>query len=206
MKKLSLLFFCALFVLALSACGSNSTNEKVVNEKEQTDGANETANIEPIEPTKDDVCAFCSMKVYTKEEEMGVFTAQAIDSKGKHLFFDDSGCLLNYERETGEAFKKMWVRDYITKEWINAKEAVPVYGDIHTPMKYGFAFFETKDSAQTFISENSNMNLAISTWDEIDKTSNERYKKMDGEHGDAHHDHDHEHGDDHDEEHGGDSH
>lgn len=176
MKKLSLMFFSLLIIFALSGCGSNDAG--------------------PIEPTKEHVCAFCNMEVYTKDEEMGVFTAQAIDSNGNHLFFDDSGCLLNYERKTGEALSEKWVRNYLTKEWIAAKDAVPVHADMKTPMKYGYSFFATQEDADKFVNENTNVNAVLSSWDEIDQVSNERYmKKMKmTEEGSEHSEH--EHGDD----------
>ena len=212
MKKFRLLIFSALFIFVLSACGSNSadeTGDKQANsgqvETETTNPdqaeADKNTSTSPIEATKEHVCAFCDMEVYTKDEDMGVFTAQAINSEGNNLFFDDSGCLLNFERKTGEALKEMWVRDYITHEWVSAKETFPVHADMKTPMKYGYSFFETEEEADKFVSENADINAAISSWDEIDKISHERYlKKMQmKKEGTENNDHmgENDHGDDH---------
>ena len=46
------------------------------------------------------------MKIYTKDEEMGASTAQAIKADGTHVFFDDSGCLLNAARKYNEELQK----------------------------------------------------------------------------------------------------
>lgn len=210
MKKISLLFFGLCMIFALTACGSNNASNDKANEENanagnaqvETDNPEKTtsADASPIEPTEEDVCAFCNMKIYTKNEEMGVFTAQAIDSEGKHLFFDDSGCMLNYERKTGEALSEKWVRDYVTKEWIVAKDAVPVHAEMKTPMKYGYAFFTAQDDADKFVSDSTNVNAMLASWDDIDQVSKERYmKKMEMSEGSDHSEHDHvdEHSDDH---------
>ena len=209
MKKFSFLSFVLFLVFSLSACGSNDASEdktngsttNVENEQVETDTTESetTAIVGPIESTKEHVCAFCNMEVYTKDEDLGVFTAQAIDSKGNHLFFDDSGCLLNYERKTGEALSEKWVRDYVTKEWITDIDAVPVHSEIKTPMKYGYSFFASQEDADKFVSEKTNANAVLSSWEEIDQVSHERFmKKMKMTEGSE--DSDHDQGDEHGEE------
>lgn len=181
MKKLGLLILSGLTVFSLAACGNNSTKDVAKDDEKQISTAeaetDKTVAVGPIDAAKEHLCAFCNMKIYTKDETMGVFTAQAIDSKGNNIFFDDSGCLLNYERKTGESLQKQWVQDYLTQKWIDVDQSVPVHADVQTPMKYGYAFFETKDNAEKFTSENSDIKAAISSWEEIDNVSNERYKK-----------------------------
>lgn len=206
MKKWQLLLSFVMTVLVISACGSNTNNsqeadnkdsqfeenvEKETNEKGDTDVAT------PKEPTEADTCAFCDMVVYEHDHEMGVFTAQAVGADGEHLFFDDSGCLLNMERKLDESFQTKWVRDYATNEWIEMDEAIVVHGDIATPMKYGYAFFKDKADANKFVEENSDKNATISSWEDIDHVSHERYmKKMQNENGDSHDMQDHVHDDD----------
>lgn len=186
MKKLGLLILSGLTAFSLAACGNDSTEDAVKEEKPQTNTAetekpetktDKTVATKPIDATKEDLCAFCDMKIYTKDETMGVFTGQGVDSKGNNLFFDDAGCILNYERKSGESLQEQWVQDYLTKEWIDVEKSVPVHADIQTPMKYGYAFFDTKENAEKYVSENSDINAAISSWEEIDNISNERYKK-----------------------------
>ena len=113
------------------------------------------------------------MKIYTEEEDMGVFTAQAVKEDGTHVYFDDSGCLLNAQRKFNEEFANEWVRDYTTKEWVEAEKAVVVKADVQTPMKYGYAFFKDEDSANKYISENQT-NGVVSSWDPIDQESAKR--------------------------------
>ena len=46
------------------------------------------------------------MKIYTKDEEMGASTAQAIKADGTHVFFDDSGCISNAAKKYNEEYHK----------------------------------------------------------------------------------------------------
>lgn len=196
MKKWIVLCYTILMVGLLAACGTNNSPTKepseteAVNETNMSEEASETESTngtnaseegayEPKEPTAEDLCAFCNMKIYTKDETMGVFTGQGVTKSGETLFFDDSGCILNYERKAGEELEQAWVRDYLTSEWIDSDSAIPVKSDVQTPMKYGYSFFADKESAQYFIAENSNLNPSMTDWAAIDTISNERYiKKM----------------------------
>ncbi|MFT9596192.1 nitrous oxide reductase accessory protein NosL [Mesobacillus sp.] len=181
MKKLFAIMVALFLMIIVSACGDEAA------ENEQKDGQ-ETAATEvkpddddqadgPHEPGADDVCAFCNMKVYPEADPMGVFTAQAKTKDGEYVFFDDSGCLLNITRRDDVEFEEKWVRDYITSEWVEADSATPVKADLKTPMKYGYAFFKDNESAEKFISENSDKNPAMATWAQIDQIANERYMK-----------------------------
>jgi copper chaperone NosL len=180
MKKLFAIMVALFLMIIVSACGDEAA------ENEQKDGQ-ETAATEvkhdddhadgPHEPGADDVCAFCNMKVYPEADPMGVFTAQAKTKDGEYVFFDDSGCLLNITRRDDVEFEEKWVRDYITSEWVEADSATPVKADLKTPMKYGYAFFKDNESAEKFISENSDKNPAMATWGQIDQIANERYMK-----------------------------
>lgn len=187
MKKLSLLLMTIFAMVIFTGCGSTDDaakkDEKAKTEEkakaDDTAKKEETAKaVEPKEPTAEDKCAFCNMKIYTKDEDMGQFTAQAVTADGKNLFFDDSGCLLNMTRKDETIkYDKKWVRDNDTKEWIEADKAVVVKSDVATPMKYGYSFFKDGAAAEKFIKDNADKHAMKSSWDEIDKVSKERYMK-----------------------------
>lgn len=172
MKKFVLFCSTAILVIFLNACGTEKATESSPENQEKN-----IAATEPTEPTEETLCAFCNMKVYTKDNEMGVFTAQGVTEKGEHLHFDDSGCLLNYERKTNEKLTEKWVRNYITSEWVEADSSIPVYSDIETPMKYGYSFFDSEKCAQAFVQENGNLNSSITDWETIDGVAKERFEK-----------------------------
>ena len=160
--------------LLLAGCGENTTS---VNSENTTISENQTTAA-PVdnrlkEPAKDEKCAFCNMKVYQKNNKLGAFTAQAIDDKGKNLFFDDAGCMLNYEREHNVTLEK-FVRDYDSKEWIHLEDAAVVAGDIKTLMNYGFAYFAQKADAQKFIDKHEGSKLVAV--EDIDDKAHEKMK------------------------------
>ncbi|MGE5702309.1 MAG: stalk domain-containing protein [Clostridia bacterium] len=111
----------------------------------------------PQEPTKDARCAYCQMVVYTRDQEMGKFTAQMLTADGKTLFFDDSGCMLNYKKTLSAEPQKMWVRDYNSLNWIEVNQAQIVSANISTPMRYGFAFFQNAADADQFVKNNNKL-------------------------------------------------
>ncbi|WP_338448918.1 hypothetical protein R4Z09_22265 [Niallia oryzisoli] len=115
------------------------------------------------------------MKIYTKDEEIGVFTAQAIKEDGTHVYFGDSGCLLNAEIKFNEKFVKEWLRDFTTTEWIEAGSAVVVKADVQTTMKYGYAFFKDQEGAKPYL-EDPALNAEVSSWDPIDQEAEKRYQ------------------------------
>lgn len=180
MRKYLTIILASLLMIIVSACGNEAAEEKDTAEKNATvnhedDGSGHADG--PHEPGSDDLCAFCNMKVYAEADHMGVFTAQAKTADGEYVFFDDSGCLLNSPRRDGTQYEEKWVRDYVTSEWIDADQAVPVKADLKTPMKYGYAFFKDKASADKFIAENADKNPVSASWQQIDEIANERYQK-----------------------------
>ena len=108
---------------------------------------------------------------------MGPFTTQAITAEGERVFFDDSGCLLNAERQEEHKFAQAWVRDLETIEWKTDEEVTIVKADIETPMKYGYAFFGDRQTAEQYVIENAVLNATITDWSAIDEVAYERYKK-----------------------------
>ncbi|WP_397540154.1 nitrous oxide reductase accessory protein NosL [Rummeliibacillus pycnus] len=171
-KKLSIVII--LTASLLGACNQN--DEKTThqhNSTEQTTKASNTVDERLKEPTKDDKCAFCDMKVFDAKQEMGAFTAQAIKKDGSTMFLDDIGCILNQERKDKETYEK-YVRDYNSKEWLKLDDAIIVKADIKTPMNYGYAFFKDQKSADAFIEKNKGAQIAKVS--DIDKIALERYK------------------------------
>lgn len=201
MKKL--MFLLAAAILVLAACNSDNSQEQTNNKTENNETASSSEEAhehahEDGEPDEHTKCAFCNMKVYMKHEEMGAFTAKAITADGETLFFDDAGCLLNYERDNEDVeLKDKYVRDYNSLEWVALNEAKIVEADIQTPMKYGNAFFSDMASLETFMKDYPD--AKETTLEAIDGVAKERYMKkmeMDGGH-DDHDGHDHS-DDDHD--------
>lgn len=135
------------------------------------------AAAQPVEPGQADNCAYCNMVVYAHNHEMGAFTAQLVTADGRHLFFDDVGCLLNYQRTLKEPAKAAWVRDFNTKQWVEYKNAIPVSAQIKTPMKYGVGLFKDEASANAFIKANLDKKATRITWEAVDAVALKRYQK-----------------------------
>lgn len=177
------LFLAASLTLALAACGDEGTKESS-NEKEATateQVAEKEAAVEKDwtqderlqEPTEDTVCEMCNMKVYTKDHEMGVFSAQAIKADGSIAFYDDIGCLLNAEFAHEEVNEK-FVRDYNTLNWFNVEEAYIVKTELKSPMNWGYIFFKYEDDANEYIEKNEGASLTSYT--EVRQQALERRK------------------------------
>ena len=180
MKKLSMVLLSMLLLFVFAGCSAdnekNTATEKETPSTKTTKDTAETVSNEPIEPTDKDLCYFCNMKIYKKDEDMGFSTAQAIKQDGTHVFFDDAGCMLNASRKYKEEFTKKWVRDYQTLDWVEADKATIVKANVTTPMKYGYLFFANEEGANKFIKENPKTNGVISDWTAIDTEAAKRYK------------------------------
>ena len=165
MKKFAHLFVATGIVLALAACGDEEqaakeqeTTEQVeVEESESTIVKQEevASLVDPRlqEPTEETMCEMCNMVVYTKEHEMGVFSAQAIKADGSIAFYDDIGCLLNAEVANNEENDK-YVRDYNTLEWALVDDVTIVKTEIKSPMNWGYIYFVKQEDADKYIAEN----------------------------------------------------
>ena len=165
MKKFAHLFAAAGIVLALAACGDEeqaskeqeTTEQAEVKESESTIVKQEVVAslVDPRlqEPTEESVCEMCNMKVYTKEHELGVFSAQAIKADGSIAFYDDIGCLLNAEVANNEENDK-YVRDYNTLEWALVDDVTIVKTEIKSPMNWGYIYFVKQEDADQYIAEN----------------------------------------------------
>ncbi|MGM7635049.1 nitrous oxide reductase accessory protein NosL [Bacillus sp. Hm123] len=187
MKK-QLYILTAAAALSLAACSSNEKAEesKPAEEKAATEQQADTTKTEEVkqeathqheegEPTAEATCAFCDMKVYMKSEDMGQFTAKMVTEEGETLFFDDIGCMLNYERDTEKPAKERFVRDFNGLDWLSFDEAKIMKTDVKTPMNYGYAFFKDEESLNTFTTKHQNATPA--TVEDIDHIAHERYMK-----------------------------
>jgi copper chaperone NosL len=123
--------------LALGACG---------------DGGNPV----PVEIyPEEDVCQTCRMLITDQR-----FAAECVMKKGRAKKFDDPICLIRYfdlaktlglaKREDVRAY---YVKDYDTKEWVDAKEAHYVKANVVTVMGYGVVSFEKRERAVQFAEE-----------------------------------------------------
>ena len=163
------LFMASSLALILAACGGEETKAP-----EQSNTDDQTQQVEQAiekdwtqdarlqEPTEETVCAMCNMKVYTKDHEMGVFSAQAIKADGSIVFYDDIGCLLNAEFANVEVNEK-FVRDYNTLNWFNVEQAYIVKTTLKSPMNWGYIFFKYEDDANKYIAENEGSELTSYT-------------------------------------------
>ena len=165
MKKFAHLFAAAGIVLALAACGDEEQASKEQEATAQAEVEESTTTIvEQVEvasladprlqePAEDTICEMCNMKVYTKDHELGVFSAQAIKEDGSIAFYDDIGCLLNAEVAHNEENDK-YVRDYNTLEWALVDDVTIVKTEIKSPMNWGYIYFINKEDADKYIVEN----------------------------------------------------
>lgn len=126
------------------------------------------------EPTEDTICYMCNMKVYMRDHEQGVFSAQAIREDGELVFYDDIGCLLNDEYVNNVSNEK-FVRDYTTLNWFNVDEAYVVKTDLKSPMNWGYIFFKSEAEANDYIAQNEKAGLA--TLQQVRDEAIERHKK-----------------------------
>lgn len=184
MKKV---IFVVPLILGLYACGDvaeEKTPEKeVVTQQAATEENKVAASAETTEweiderlqePTEDTTCHMCNMKVYTRNHEQGVFSAQAIREDGELVFYDDIGCLLNDEYVNKVANEK-FVRDYTTLNWFDVEEAYVVKTDLKSPMNWGYIFFKNEEQANDYIAQNEGAKLT--ELQQVCDEAIERFKK-----------------------------
>lgn len=121
-------------------------------------------------------CEMCNMVVYTKDQEMGKFSAQAIKADGSIAFYDDIGCLLNAELKFNEKNEK-FVRDFNTLEWVKVDDATIVKTDLKTPMNWGYVFFVKKADAEKYIADNKDKGYTIEKFQTVVDAAKQRYEQ-----------------------------
>lgn len=102
-----------------------------------------------------DACAECGMLI----AEDRFCSASVVEQAGRreHVLFDDIGCMLDfeYERQDGLRTVERYVRDYDSRAWVPALEAVYVLADrdlLRTPMGSGIAAFAARPTAEALAS------------------------------------------------------
>ena len=114
---------------------------------------------------KSDICAECKMAVTNKS-----YAAQIV-SDGKPLFFDDIGCLVQYERQgqiKPSTIKARYVRSVVGDAWLLAEKAVWIATkDVRTPMGYGFHAFADQKAAGDFVK--THPRTQVLTWADVQK-------------------------------------
>lgn len=186
MKKSLGFMLLVVLMLALAACGND--NDDAANNKEEKATTETTTETEKTteeaalpdshlqEPQEDTTCEMCNMKVYEKDSDMGMFSAQAVKADGTNAFYDDIGCLLNAEIKFNENNKK-YVRDFNTLEWVLVDDATIVKTDLKTPMNWGYAFFKNKEDAQKFIDKNKDKGYTVVDLESVKAAAKERYEQ-----------------------------
>ena len=104
---------------------------------------------------EEDVCQTCRMLITDQR-----FAAECVMKKGRAKKFDDPICLIRYfdmaktlglaKREDVAAY---YVKDYDTKEWLDATKAYFVKANVVTVMGYGVVSFKSKEKADQFTAE-----------------------------------------------------
>lgn len=104
-----------------------------------------------------DRCAECRMAVTDRS-----YAAQIVGS-GISLFFDDAGCLVQYERQgkiSGEAVHGRFVRAAAGGSWLAVEKAVWVlFRGVRTPMGYGLHAFADTQGAEAFVQDKTGARL-----------------------------------------------
>ncbi len=110
-----------------------------------------------------DFCAECQMAVTSHS-----YAAQIVGS-GAPLFFDDIGCLVQYERQgkvPGEAVHGRFVRSAAGDAWLAVDRAVWVLTrSVRTPMGYGLHAFADRSAAEAFAQEKAGARLL--SWKDV---------------------------------------
>ncbi|AEH47612.1 nitrous oxide reductase accessory protein NosL [Parageobacillus thermoglucosidasius] len=143
----------AILVLAVAGCSKKEVKPVAIDEK-------------------NDKCAVCNMAVMDNQ-----FATEIILENGKTLVFDDIGCMYKWLGEhKDEKVQARFVRDYNTKDWIEADKATYVYDkSIRTPMAYNVISFKDKKDAEDFVSKNKG---TVLTYKELEDHKWERNKEM----------------------------
>ncbi len=112
----------------------------------------------------EDVCERCKMIISEKE-----FATQYVLPGGKAKKFDDVGCMIEYLREElndRDNILGVYVRDYNTGEWMDARKADYFQGgDIRSPMGFGIAAFSSEESMRAYPLYNEGK--ALGSFDEL---------------------------------------
>jgi len=102
---------------------------------------------QPMEIPSDSKCDACGMKV----DPESPFSAEIIDKSGKLHAFCDIGDMASSYAKMKDTVEKIYVRDYSSKKWIDAKSAFYSKSDnLKSPMGWNIAAFASKEDASKY--------------------------------------------------------
>jgi copper chaperone NosL len=91
----------------------------------------------------EETCASCRMIIGDEH-----FAAALVAPTGDALKFDDIGCLVEHEAGRLRPELAYWVRDAVSREWLDAREASFVHSpSVASPMGFGLAAHRAGASA-----------------------------------------------------------
>ncbi|USG65861.1 nitrous oxide reductase accessory protein NosL [Brevibacillus ruminantium] len=129
-----------------------------------------------------DKCEICHMGVANDQH-----ATEILMTDGKALKFDDIGCMYQWIAENGtEQIDVQYVRDYLSKEWVQGEQATYVYDEnFKTPMGYGIYSFKEKSAADAFTKEQQAGTVMVAQ-DLKNHTWESSMKKHKAGHGEGH--------------------
>jgi copper chaperone NosL len=138
-------------------------------------GCAKTSDPVPVKIYPDeDVCETCRMLITDQR-----FAAECLMRKGRAKKFDDVICMIRYfdmaatlgiaKRDDVRAY---FVKDYDSKEWVEANKALFVKANVVTVMGYGVVSFKSADRATQFAREFSGRLMKFDELWEIYKRPN----------------------------------
>ncbi|MCX6296629.1 MAG: nitrous oxide reductase accessory protein NosL [Bacteroidetes bacterium] len=115
-----------------------------------------------------DSCAFCKMQLMDKK-----YGAELVTEKGKVYKFDDTGCMLNYEKQN---FGSQKVALELVVDYSNPGQLINVLTAFHikcaaaySPMGSNLASFEKEETVNKYIQQLQGEKIS---WDAIKKSFN----------------------------------
>jgi copper chaperone NosL len=90
------------------------------------------------------------------------YAAQVVDREGTAYKFDDIGCMLRYLNNHTFPQRRLYVMDYVNRQWLEAGSAVFVRSEaIRSPMNGGLAAFRDQSAAQQFLKNSSGQMISF---------------------------------------------
>jgi len=104
-----------------------------------------------------DACASCRMAISQPQ-----YAGQIVDKEGNAYKFDDIGCMLRYLNNHTFPQRRLYVMDYVNRQWLEAGSAVFVRSEaIRGPMNGGLAAFRDQSAAQQFLKNSSGQMISF---------------------------------------------
>jgi copper chaperone NosL len=104
-----------------------------------------------------DACASCRMAISQPQ-----YAAEVLDKDGNAYKFDDIGCMLRYLKQHTLPQRRLYVMDYVNRQWLEAERAVFVRSNaIASPMAGRLAAFREQSAAQQFLSNGSGQMMSL---------------------------------------------